>query len=60
MASMTALPDHLRQRYREMLARYHGSRMHSPNEHVRWRDVERGVFALVRTMERFAGLPAPS
>ncbi len=35
---------------------YAGGRIHSPDEHVRWRDVERGTFALVRTMERFAGL----
>jgi acetylornithine deacetylase/succinyl-diaminopimelate desuccinylase-like protein len=32
---------------------YAGGRIHSPDEHVRWRDVERGTLALVRTMERF-------
>ena len=31
-----------------------GGRIHSPDEHVRWRDVERGIVALMRTMERYA------
>jgi acetylornithine deacetylase/succinyl-diaminopimelate desuccinylase-like protein len=39
---------------------YAGGRIHSPDEHIRWRDVERGTLALVRTMERFAGLDAPA
>lgn len=33
---------------------YAGGRIHSPDEHVRWRDVERGTFATVRAIERFA------
>ena len=39
---------------------YAGGRIHSPDEHIRWRDVERGTFAVVRTIERFAGLDAPA
>jgi len=36
---------------------YAGGRIHSPDEHVRWRDVECGIVALVRTMERFLEQP---
>ncbi len=35
---------------------YPGGRVHSPNEHVRWRDVHRGTYATVRTLERWAGI----
>ena len=38
---------------------YPGSRVHSPNEHVRMVDVHRGTYATVRTLERWAGLAAP-
>lgn len=38
---------------------YPGSRVHAPDEHVRWVDVERGTFATVRALERFAGLTPP-
>lgn len=39
---------------------YPGSRVHSPNEHVRWRDVHRGTYAMVRMLERWAGLSEPA
>lgn len=32
---------------------YPGGRIHSPNEHVRWRDIENGSAAILRTLERF-------
>lgn len=32
---------------------YPGSRVHSPNEHIRVRDFERGVQALLRLLELF-------
>ncbi len=35
---------------------YPGSRVHSPNEHIRWHDVHRGTYATVRTLERWAGI----
>jgi len=35
---------------------YAGGRAHAPDEHVRWVDVERGTFATVRAIERWAGL----
>jgi acetylornithine deacetylase/succinyl-diaminopimelate desuccinylase-like protein len=38
---------------------YPGSGVHGPNEHVRLSDVERGTFALVRALERWAGLTPP-
>lgn len=31
-------------------------RAHAPNENIRWHDVHAGTFALVRTLERWAGL----
>jgi len=36
---------------------YAESRVHAPDENLRWVDVERGTFATVRTLERFAGVP---
>jgi acetylornithine deacetylase/succinyl-diaminopimelate desuccinylase-like protein len=39
---------------------YAGGRAHAPDEHVRWVDVERGTFATVRTIERWAGLEPPA
>ncbi len=38
---------------------YPGSRVHSPNEHVRLVDVHRGTYATVRLLERWAGLAPP-
>ncbi len=35
---------------------YAQGRAHAPDENVRWVDVERGTFATVRTIERWAGL----
>ncbi|MEZ0348709.1 MAG: M20/M25/M40 family metallo-hydrolase [Thermus sp.] len=35
---------------------YPGSRVHSPNEHIRIRDFERGTLAILRLMERFFGI----
>ncbi len=42
-----------------MLGVSHGdSRAHSPNENIRWEDVHKGTYALVRAIERWAGLQA--
>ncbi|WP_117237053.1 M20/M25/M40 family metallo-hydrolase [Thermus sediminis] len=35
---------------------YPGNRVHSPNEHLRIRDFERGTLALLRLLERFFGV----
>jgi len=35
---------------------YPGSKIHSPNEHIRVSDFEKGILALKRLMEKFAGL----
>ena len=35
---------------------YAEGRAHAPDENVRWSDVERGTYATVRTIERWAGL----
>ncbi len=35
---------------------YSQGRAHAPDENVRWVDVERGTFATVRTIERWAGV----
>lgn len=37
---------------------YAGGRVHAPNENIRWIDVERGTFATLRAIERWAGLSA--
>ncbi|MBW7915527.1 MAG: M20/M25/M40 family metallo-hydrolase [Trueperaceae bacterium] len=34
-------------------ASYPGGRIHSPNEHVRWRDIENGSAVIVRALERY-------
>ncbi|MDF1523877.1 MAG: M20/M25/M40 family metallo-hydrolase [Trueperaceae bacterium] len=39
---------------------YAQGRAHAPDENVRWVDVERGTYATVRTIERWAGLEAPA
>jgi acetylornithine deacetylase/succinyl-diaminopimelate desuccinylase-like protein len=39
---------------------YPGSRVHSPNEHLRWQDVHAGTYATVRLLERWAGLTPPA